>query len=337
MSRCGSRRTRSWTSRACLLILFGVVSALAGCKSSPELIVETGAGRQATPAEIDEDPWALLPGGAIALAQVNAQELVGASYGSEVVTLLRDHLPLARDAGLDLEKDIDQVVLGVYATAGSDVAAVATGRFRKERIVEAIRRDPVAVHGREIRINEFAGFEVYVVDFAAMVPLTENTLVFGSEIGIRRVLERIEEGRLERSLPPWYERMLQQQKAHFALGIDLDAQPVPAALRTRLAFLKGLRAGRLLGNFEEPGLNVAGTLTYDRPDSAKNAVRYIQEQEKMLSRASVLMRMLKMPRPIDRLEARAVDKEAQVAAEIEGRAIAAILMRFDEVIERFSR
>ncbi len=61
------------------------------------------------------------------------------------------------------------------------------------------------------------------------------------------------------------------QRADFTVGVDLDAQPVPATLRTRLTFLEGLRAARILGNFQPPGMNVAGTLTYDRPESAEMA------------------------------------------------------------------
>lgn len=320
---------RSWG------VLSLCLSLSIGCKSGPELIVETGSGRQATPAEIDQDPWALLPGGAVVWGRIDAPALFAASYGSEVVALLEKYLRLARGAGLDPEQDIEEVVLGVYATAGSDVAAVARGRFRADEIARSIRENPVAAHGKEIRINSFAGFEVYVVDAAAMVPVTDQTLVFGSEIGIRRVLERIEEGRLKRSLPDWYERMLLEERAQFSLGIDLDAQPIPAAIRTRLAFMKGLRAGRLLGNFEEPGLNIAGTLTYDRPDRAAEAAQYIQEQEKLLSRASILMQILQVPRPVERLEAQAVGKDAQVAAEVHGRAIAAVLARFDQIMEQF--
>lgn len=304
-----------------------------GCGASPEVVRRTVTERSLTDEQIDEDPWALLPSGAVTWAEVDAKKLFAGQFGQEASVLLADHLPLARGAGFDPARDIERIHLGVYATAGSDVAVVARGTFDGKKIRQAVAENPTAAHGREILSTRFAGFDVYVVDGAALAPITNRTLVFGSEIGVRRVLERIEESRIRRALPVWYEDML-KTRAPLSIGVDLDAQPVPATVRTRLAFLQGLRAGRLLGNFESPGLNLAGTLTYDKPESASAAAEALEAQVKNLDRYALLLNLFKIPQPVRRLETRAVRESTEVAIEVEGRAVAAGLARFDQIAEQ---
>lgn len=308
------------------------LSLLVGCAKPNEVIVETAAGRRASNAEVDGDPWRLLPGGAITWARIDARALAQASFGPSVNKLVSEHLPLSEGRGIELSKDADEIILGVYATAGADVAAVARGRFDAEKLNAAIQARPVAAHDVPIRQTRFAGALVYVTGSWAMSLVTPKTLVFGTEIGVRRVLERIEEGRLQRALPKWYEDMLSVKKATIHLGVDLDAQPVPSVVRTKLAFLSGLRAGRLLGNFESPGLNFAGTLTYDQPASATKAAADIEAQGEALRRAEILLTVLKIPRPLRRLEARATGKETQVAVEVDGRALEVFFDRAEEML-----
>jgi len=307
---------------------------LSACAAPPERILQTAAGRRAPEAEVDGDPWRLLPGGAVAWAHFDAQALARASFGAEANQLFVSHLPLSGGKDFDLGRDVDEMMLGVYATAGADVAAVARGRFDPARIAQAIAQNPKTQTGQPIQTNPFAGQVMYVSDGWAMVPVTSKTLVFGTEIGVRRVLERIEVSRLNRVLPAWYEQMLSEKAATLAIGIDLDAQPVPSVVRTRLVFLQGLRAGRLLGNFAEPGLNLAGTLSYDSPQSAQRAAVALEAQADALRRAELLLALLKMPRPLRRLEARATGKDTQVVVEVDGRAIAAVLTRTDEVLQQ---
>jgi hypothetical protein len=241
-----------------------------------------------------------------------------------------DHLPVSRGSTIDPEKDVQRIHFGVYATVGADIAMIVTGNFEPKAIFDAIAKDPVARHGKRVQRTRFAGFDVFVLDGLALVPLTQRTLVLGTEIGVRRALERVESGRLVRPLPSWFERML-ASSAPVTLGVDLDAQPVPAVVRTRLSFLEGLRAGRLLGNFEAPGLNLAGSLAYDRPDTAMAAAADIQAKAASLDRYAVLMSVLGIPRPLRRVRAQAVGQDAQVAVEVEGRAIAMGLARFREL------
>jgi len=309
---------------------------LFACAAPAERIVVTAAGMEASPAEVDGDPWRLLPGGAVAWARIDARALARANFGAEVNKALAEHLPFSGGEGFDLGRDFEEVMMGVYATAGVDVAAVARGQFDAQKISDAIAQRPQAQSGSPILTNPFAGKKVFVADGWAMAVATEKTLVFGTEVGVRRVLERIQESRLTRSLPAWYEQMLQQKQASLILGVDLDAQPVPAVMRTRVAFLQGLRAARLLGNFADPGLNLAGTLTYDSPASAEKAAAGIEAQAAALRRAELLLALLKVSRPLRRLETQATGKDTQIAAEVDGGAIALVLTRSAEIFEQLA-
>lgn len=319
-------KARSWRAAS----LVGCLAlAVAGC-AAPQEVIRKSASTPATAAEVDTDPWALLPRGAVAWGDIDTRALFGSSFGQEARAFWQDRLPLSRGVVIDPEADVERVVLGMYATVGSDVAMVVRGRFSKAQIEAAHAKDPVARHGKSILRTRFAGFDMFVLEGLALVPLTEKTLVLGTEIGVRRVLERVEAGRLTRPLPAWFEKML-ASGAPLALGVDLDAQPVPAVVRTRLAFLEGLRAGRLLGNFDTPGLNLAGSLTYDRPDTAAAAAADIEAQVATLDKYAVLMSVLRIPRPIRRVQAQAVGQDAQVVLEVEGRAIGVLLARAEEL------
>src|SRR5690606_21276088 len=122
--------------------------------------------------------------------------------------------------------------------------------------------------------------------------LTDRTLVFGTQLGVRRVLERVEEGRLKREVPTWFETLLSEKAASFQLGIDLDAQPIPATLGEKMPFMKGLRAARLLGNFRDPGMNLAGTLTYKAPIEASEAATVLNNLDEDLERYDLVLRAL---------------------------------------------
>lgn len=301
-----------------------------GCGPRREVIIEVKA-KPASSKAIDADPWALLPPGAVLWSHVSASSLFASSFGEEAGVFLTDHLPLSRGLGFDPRKSIEQLHTAVYATAGTDFVCVARGRFDPRDIELEFAEAPTAPHGGAIVMSRFAGFDVYVSAGVALVPLTTQTLLFGTEIGLRRVLERIEMNRLVRTLPDWYEDML-EQPAEFSLGIDLDAQAVPATVRSRVSFLEGLRAGRLLGNFRDPGMNLAGTLSYDRAESATQAAETMEALVGRMEKYAILFEVLKIQQPLRRFETRAQGRDTQVVLEVEGRAIGMALVRGDEVV-----
>lgn len=305
-----------------LTVLCGILSS---CAPKKEVILVTAEGRRAAPAQFDEDAFVLLPPGAVMWWRVDAKAAWNSSFGDSLAQRLEAYLPFASGAGVDLRADMDLVVGALYATVGSDVVAISQGRFDAAKIEKAVASNPTSVGGQEIQTSVYAGATMYVAAQAAMAILSEKTLVFGTQLGVRRVLEQVEEGRLKRDLPPWYEALLTQGGADMQWGIDLDSQPVPAAFRTQLTFLNELRAARLLGNFRAPGFNLAGSLSYDRPQGASKAAAELMKIEESLERYEMVLTALRIPQPISSLQARAIDKEAQLAVEFEGGALQAIL------------
>jgi hypothetical protein len=146
------------------------------------------------------------------------------------------------------------------------------------------------------------------------------------------VLERVEEHRLEKNIPTWFQALLEDEASDVQIGIDLDAQPIPATLGEKIGFMKGLRAARILGNFKEPGLNLAGTLTYKTPQEAAQSAEFLTNIKDELDRYELLIRALGISQPLRRVEAEATDKDTQVVASIEGAALAKVLENSAQIV-----
>lgn len=316
---------KTFTRALSCLVAVGALLCATGCASQKEVIHVTADGHRASDAQIDEDMWRLLPSGAVIWFRADAKEMFSSEVGKQLSRSMEEILPFAAGAGIRPSKDVDRFAGGLYATVGSDAVGICKGRFEKQTIADSITENPKTQTGRRIISTEYSGTMMYVADQVAMAILTDQTMVFGTQLGVRRVLERVEEGRLSRTLPSWYEALLEEGAAQFQLGIDLDSQPVPAAFGDKLTFLQGLRAARLLGNFRSPGVNVAGTLTYNEPRRAAEAAEELASAREDLGKYALLLAALNIPQPIDRLDARAADKEMQVAVELDGAAVAKIL------------
>jgi len=223
------------------------------------------------PPESDADPMALLPGSPFLLANLNSRAMfASATVGSAVSGLADALLPLGPDAGFDAKRDVDRVVLGLYAGSGADVAAVVRGRFDPAKIAAAAETrtgDAVVVRGT------YGGRTTYTAGPAMVAVLTATTVVAGTGDGVRRLLERLHDPKLARALPPWAEETLSTPGADLALAADFTAQPVAAAaLRSLpLPWLAGMLAVRVIGNFGTPGMNVAATLSYGDAQQASAA------------------------------------------------------------------
>lgn len=308
----------AWGQAIAVLCLFVI-----GCASSEERIVMVGDGseRRATVEQIEAEPWGLLPGGALLWAQLDVPALAGSAYGPALFEQVVEDLPLSRGRGIDFQKDAKSVRLGLYASQTGDVAAIVEGRFDEKAIESLIAADPTTKAGEPITHTRFAGVPVLKASVWSLAFLSEHFVVVGTGIGVRRVLERVEEGRVRRALPGWFEKMLAEQKADLWLGVDLDAQPVPATLRSQLVFLERLRGARVVGSFEN-GLGLAGSLSYDSAEGAAAGRESMENQAAELGRATLLLAALGVPRPLRRLQTEASGENVQFAAELDGRAVA---------------
>lgn len=255
--------------RALVLVALLALVALVAC----------GGKDAATPVEakldLDSDPLALLPSSAVVVANLDAKAMfASASVGSQLGALADSLLPLGPEAGFDAKRDVDRVVLGGYTSTGADTVAIVSGRFDVAKIgaTTQSRTGVTIVHAM------YAGRDTYTAGPAMYSVLTAKIVVAGTGDGVRRVLERIQDKKIERATPAWVDETLSTPGAELALAADFTSQPVIVAAigSVPLPWLTGLHVAKVIGNFEKPGMNVAATLSYGEPsqaDSAADGVR----------------------------------------------------------------
>jgi hypothetical protein len=220
--------------------------------------------------DLDSDPLALLPAAAVIVANVDARGIFdGASVGPQIASLADRLVPLGDDAGFEAKRDVDRVVAAAYAMTGADVVAVVSGRFDEAKIAAVTKSRT----GAAITKTMYAGRATYAAGPAVYAVLTSKTLVAGSTDGVRRVLDKVATGKIERALPPWVIETLQTPGAELAVAGDFATQPLAAAAfgSIRLPWIEGLKVARIIGNLDPSGLNLAGTLTYTTPEQATSA------------------------------------------------------------------
>jgi hypothetical protein len=234
--------------------------------------------------DLDSDPLALLPGSAVIVANVDARSLWDSTTVGPQLGAIADRLmPLGDDAGLQAKRDVDRVVLASYATGGVDVAAIVSGRFDEAKLEAATKTKG----GAAVTTTMYAGRATHAAGGAVWTVLTAKTVVAGTSEAVRRVLDRLKTGKIERAEPPWVIETLQTPGAELAVAGDFASQPLVAASigSLRLPWLEGLHVARVIGNFEKPGMNVAATLTYGdaaQASSAADGVRTVTGWIKLL-------------------------------------------------------
>jgi hypothetical protein len=263
----------------CLTLLLAVTG---GC--AVRGATDASAGGQ--PA-IDADALALLPGSAAIVGSLDARTMfTSGALGASAESLVDTFVPLPADSGFLASRDLDRVVVGSYVAQEPDVAAVLTGRFDLSKIASVT----VGRNGAPIAKGTYAGFATDTVGPVMIAPLTPGTVVAGTPRGVHAVLDRIQQsrvahGHLERSLSPETLATLQTPGAQIGVVADFVAQPIAAAAlgSVAVAWLKGLRMVRAIGNFDPPGMNLAGTMTYGDPQQAQSAAEGVRVADHWLS------------------------------------------------------
>lgn len=317
--------------RAALLAL-GAVAWLTACAKTEDVIIHTGQGKEKTAVEIDADPLALLPGGAITVGVLDAKALFASQFGDKLFEVAKRRAPVPEAAGFDPRRDLTTVYFGVYSMQGADVAGVAVGNFDPQKIAGAadgIQKTPLGV---PVTKTIYAGRALYTAESIGFTVLTSRTALFGNQTGIRRSLDRIKEGTAKRELPPWASKVLNPGTAPFAFGSNLKENPVPNALRSKLPFLDGVETVAVVGNFAPPGVNLAGTLVYPDETTAKTGASKVSETRTMLDTYTPFLALLGIPQPVRKLEADAVGKEGHFVAGIDAVAFSALLARLDDLL-----
>lgn len=271
-------RRGEWTTWAFAAAVAIATAVSAGCGGG-------NAGAHAnspaglTAEQIDADPIALLPANAILVASVDARAFyTSGSVGAQLEALSEQMLPLGDEAGFKASRDVDRVILGAYSTEGVDVAAVVVGRFEEDKIKKAADAHTQTRSGGVIAQSQYAGRAVYTVANVGFSILTPKTALAGTETGIRRALDRIHDGQKSRDQPDWVLSAIGTPNAAAVVTADFTQPIASAALGTvSLPWANGIKVVRLLADFKQPGMHVAGTLTYADGASAAAGANGIQQ------------------------------------------------------------
>lgn len=316
--RLGGAWPRRWLASV-------VLSAIAlGC-SGDEVIVKTADGVELTAADIDKNPLALMPGGAVGMFNVEVPRLLQSQAGERLLAMTRSRLPVPAAANFVPERDLQRVIVGLYSFQGVDFVGVAKGQFDQHAIQEAAKSQATTPLGTPLVEVRYAGRTFYVSANVGFVVLTEHSVVFGNETGIRRALDRIEAGRIGVETAPEIATLMDQPGAPLAFASSAQHDPTVSGVVHQLSFLEGASMLRMVGNFEPPGLNLAGTLTYSDAAAAAAGQGKLERLRQDISTLGFLTSAFGLAQPIQRLDAQVVDSSLQVAVAVDSTAAANLL------------
>ncbi len=134
---------------------------LFGCSHTEDVIVQTGAGKEASALDLDKEPLALLPGNVVGIASVDAAQLVASPFGGRLLALLNQRLPIPPSAGFEPARDLTHLYLGLYSMQGADLSGVALGKFDKAKIEAAVNGVEKTPQGVPIAKRQYAGRTLY--------------------------------------------------------------------------------------------------------------------------------------------------------------------------------
>ncbi len=270
-------------------VVGGTCASLLGC-AGPHTMVPIAPQRPDLQ-ELDRDPISLLPPDILVFLNVDLSALYPSALGGDVAAMIQSFVPLGPESGFSAPRDTTRVMGGVYVFQGLDFCAVVQGRFDPAALRAAADGRAAQPAQQPLVKSRYGGFDVYTVSNVGFVPLTARTLLVGNETGLRRALDRLRYGKLERRVPAWMTALGAANKLPIAIAGDFGADaaflgapagrrrppratstpaaPILRASAAEFPFLGDLRILRVLGNFAAPGLNLAGSLTYSGPDQAK--------------------------------------------------------------------
>jgi hypothetical protein len=172
--------------------------------------------------------------------------------------------------------------------------------------------------------SKYAGNDVFTAGNIGFTVVTRHTMLIGNETGMRRALDRIRDNRLARDVPEWMTKLVETPQAAMVLAGDVATEPRVAAMARMAPFLGGLSSFRVIGNFQSPGVNVAGTLTYvDAPSAAAGA-----NSLKGLAQATAITAVLSMfglGAPLQNLQVENHDRDTNFVTASDAESLARLL------------
>jgi len=302
-----------------------VLAWAAACSGSQETIIRTADGVELTAEDIDREPIALLPSGMVGLASIDAQKLFASQFGDQLLDLVRRLAPLPASTGFEPRRDLQRLYMGLYSMQGIDVAGVAVGAFDQEAIERAAERSDRTLQGVPIVKSTYGERTLYTAHNLGFVVLTGKTALFGNETGIRRALDRIDEARVRKQIPVWVADLLEVPNASMVAALNLRAQPMTDAAQKKLPFLNGMQSVRVLGNFEPPGVNFAGTAAYQDAGAAQRGEAAMRDYHATLQTLGYFSAWVGLPQPVKRLETQCEDDEVKFVIGIDAQAMGTLL------------
>ena len=266
----------------CWVILLTMALCLVACGKE-------GKGAEAPAANPMNDALALLPGNAIGLGTVDARAFfANPTFGADLAALVEKLVPIGSEAGFQASRDVDRVTFGSYSYQGVDVAAIVIGRFDEGKIKQAAvshasghagSAGSAGSVGSMLVVSQYAGRDVFTVNHVGFTLLSNTMALAGTESGVRRVLERIQDGRVRRDIAPWMIQTIETQSAALAVAGDFTTTPMPADVTRQipLAFMQNLKAARVVGSFKNQGIELAGSMSYPDAQAAHAASQSVQQ------------------------------------------------------------
>jgi hypothetical protein len=302
-----------------------IVGSAFSCKHNEgDSVVVTGDGARLSSEAIDHDPLALLPGHPVVLGVVDVPAFLASPLGGEINRLAAKYVPLGQETGFVLQRDLKKLVGGAYSLAGVDVVGVAQGDFNPELIRSAAERRAMTPGGAPLVHSKYAGNDVFTAGNVGFTVVTRHTMLIGNETGMRRALDRIRDNRLARDVPEWMTKLIETPQAATVLAGDVATEPRVAAMARMAPFVAGLSSFRIVGNFQPPGVNVAGTLSYADAQSAAAGADSLRALAQMSAIVGVLA-IFGLGAPIQNLQVENRDRDTTFITSTDADSLARLL------------
>jgi hypothetical protein len=250
------------------------LAAAPGCGGGDKVDVKSPTAEPAM-----DDALSLLPGSAIAVGTVDARAFFSSqTFGSDLAKLVEKYVPIGTEAGFQASRDVDRVTFASYSYQGIDVAAIVIGRFDSAKIKLVAANQTPTKNGGTLVVSQYTGRDVYTVNNIGFTLLSDTRAIVGTEQGIRRVLERINDKRVKRDIAPWMISTVETSGAAVAVAADFASTPIPPenAKQIPSPLITNLKAARLVATFKD-GVNLAGSITYADAASAESSAAVVKQ------------------------------------------------------------
>jgi hypothetical protein len=254
----------------------GLVGACGGSganQPTPTLATASASATAAkvTPDMLEKDPLALFPSGALGMFSIDLKAFYASqSAGPAAAQLVEKFFPIGQEANFSPSKDLDRVIGGFYSMQGADALATLAGRFDEAKIAQVAQQKTQLRMGGIVVATQYAGRTLFTIADAGFTVLTPHLVIAGTKTTIKRALDRIRDAHLAHDAPAWMLQTLATPAASTALAFDTKSMPLSGLTGGfPLKGTDGMTALRLLGNFQPPGMHVAGAATYSDEAHAK--------------------------------------------------------------------